>query len=95
MSPYRTLPPAPRLAPRTPWHRLAWAFHRGVLWQLWRRRSEQIRLIESALDEWSPHARWLCRKYWQHGFEAPPAVYVRLALERYALGDDVEVAAGK
>lgn len=53
MSPYRTLPPAPRLAPRTPWHRLAWALCSGAIAEIEFRQARQ----RVAGLEWLRHRR--------------------------------------
>lgn len=64
MSPYREPPPAPKLPPRTPWYRLAWAFARGVFRRLGRRAEQQRALARAERQALSAYAAWLWRKEW-------------------------------
>lgn len=60
--PYREPPPAPKLPPRTPWYRLAWALARGVIRRNRTRRSRQA-AIAGISSTWSAGGRYLVRKW--------------------------------
>lgn len=63
MSPYRTPPPAPKLAPRTSWHRLAWAFCRGVFVRIDLRKAERHRfMLVPEFSSWEARHRYALRK---------------------------------
>jgi len=62
MSPYRSAPPVQRRAPKTPWHRLAWALVRGLSRRL------EVRKIRHGINrdlvdvDWI-HAHWAADQY--------------------------------
>ena len=62
MSPYRSAPPVQRRAPKTPWHRLAWALVRGLSRRLEVRKIRHKAMRDLPGTDWQT-AHWAADQY--------------------------------